>query len=334
MKKHIKLTPSERDEIAIWLAEKLSVREISRRLCRSVSTISDEVKRNSRNGVYSSISAQFISEKRNKNSRKFNARKDKWIFDYTEDKLKQGWSPEQISGRLNKDQGKHIVCHETIYRYIYSPESKHKNLTEYLVRNHKNRSRKKYNWLPRRGIQGKVSIHDRPEYINNKQQFGHWETDAVEGKNHNMGIQTMLERKTRFYDAHLMDNIDSVNGFKAQKLLLNKHPKQATLSVTLDNGKENYDHRKLNDVGVDTYFCDPYSSWQKGSNENHNGILRRYIPKGSDLSNLSQFELDSIIKEINNRPRKCLNYEKPKEAFTRELKSIKLANCIKCSDSR
>lgn len=333
MTKHNKLTPYERDKIALWMAEKNSLNDIAKLLGRSVSTISDEISRNSKDGVYSSISAQVLSEERISRSRKRNSKKPDWVYAYVEDKLKLGWSPEQISGRLRRKYGKPIIRFETIYRYIYHPDNEDKNLKEYLVRHHKHRCRKKYNWLPARGIQGKVSIHDRPDKINDKSQFGHWETDVVEGKGHVMGIQTMLERKTRYYDAKLMDNIDSINGFKAQKDLLEKHPKQAALSVTMDNGRENYDHRKLNDLGIDTYFCDPYASWQKGSNENHNGILRRYIPKKTDLTTVSQTELNWILQDINSKPKKCLDFETPKEAFTRELASIKLSRKVKCSDS-
>lgn len=330
MKKHNKITAEERDKISVWLAEKQSLRNIGKLLGRSVSSISDEVKRNTRDGVYSAISAQSMSEFRARDCRRRNPRKDRWILDYAEDKLRNGWTPEQIAGRLKRDYGEKVVCHETIYRYIYSPENREKNLKEYLVRQHRYRSRKRYNWLPRRGIQGKVSIHDRPDEINTKQVFGHWETDAVEGRNHDGGIQTLLERKTRYYTGKLVENIDSINGFKAQSTILSKYPKQATLSVTMDNGKENYDHRKLNELGINTYFCDPYCSWQKGSNENHNGILRRYIPKKTDLKTLSQDELDWILEDINSKPRKCLDYETSHEAFTRELNSIK----FKCSDSR
>lgn len=326
-----KLTPKERDKISVWLAEKQSLREISRCLNRSVSTISDEIKRNSINGIYQAISAQEISVERNRNSRKQNPRKHVWITNYVVDKLRSGWSPEQIAGRLKRENnGKSIICHETIYQLIYSTEKKQERLSQYLVRNHKYRGRKKYNWLPRRGIAGRVSIHKRPQNANNKRNFGHWETDIVEGRNHIGGIQTMLERKTRFYQALLVENIDSVNGLKAQNMLLLKYPKLAKLSVTMDNGRENYDHKKLNEIGIKTYFCDPYSSWQKGSNENHNGILRRYIPKKTDLKTVSQPELNSILEEINNRPRKCLKYETSSEAFKRELKSIKFR---KCSDS-
>ncbi len=326
-----KLTPKERDNIAIWLAEKHTIREISRRLNRSVSTISDEVKRNSLSCGYQAITAQEISTRRNKCSRKHNARKSVVITNYVVDKLRSGWSPEQIAGRLKKENnGKTIICHETIYQLIYASDNKSEKLVQYLTHHHRYRSRKGCNWLPRRGINGRVSIHKRPEYINNKHVFGHWETDVVEGSKHSGGMQTMLERKTRYYRAKIIPNIDSTNGLNAQKAILSKYPLEATKSVTMDNGKENYDHKKLNDVGIKTYFCDPYCSWQKGSNENHNGILRRYIPKKTDIKTVTQLELDSILEEINNRPRKCLKYETSAEAFRRELKSIKLR---KCSDS-
>lgn len=330
MKNHNKITAEERDKIAVWLAEKVTLREIGRRLGRSVSSISDEVKRNSKDGLYTAISAQYLSDTRASYGRSQNSRKASWVYTHVENRLREGWTPEQIAGRLKRDWKRKVVCHETIYRYIYCPENADKNLKEYLVRHHKYRSRKRYNWLPYRGIQGKVSIHDRPSEIDTKQVFGHWETDVVEGRNHAGGIQTALERKTRYYTGKLIDNIDSINGFKAQSEMLSKYPKRARLSVTMDNGRENYDHRKLNELGIATYFCDPYCSWQKGSNENHNGILRRYIPKKTDLKTLSQGELNLILEDINNKPRKCLDYETAKEAFTRELNSIK----SECSDSQ
>jgi len=326
-----KLKPYERDKIAVWLAEKHSIRNISRWLNRSVSTISDEVRRNSVDGIYQAILAQELCEKRNRTSRRLNPKKSKRLINHVTDKLRSGWSPEQIAGRLKRENnGKSVICHETIYQLIYLAENKAEKLSQYLVRHHKHRSRKRYNWLPRRGIPGRISIHERSDEINRKDVFGHWETDAVEGRGHSGGAQTMLERKTRYYQAKLMKYINSACGVEAQKSMLLKYPKKARLSVTMDNGRENFDHRKLNEIGINTYFCDPYSSWQKGSNENHNGILRRYIPKKTDLRKVTQEELDAILEEINNRPRKCLGYETPNEAFKRELKSIKFR---KCSDS-
>lgn len=318
---HKKIDFQERQLIELWLQNDQSIRTIARQLARSPSSISDEISRNEEVGGYHALAAQTKSERRMCASRSKNALKKDWIIDYVVSKLRCGWSPEQIAGRLKRNHSKTIICHESIYRYIYAhPE---RNLTQYLVRYHKRRSRKPANWLPRRGIQVRVSIHDRPEEINHKTTFGHWELDAVEGKNHSGGIITALERKTRYYDAVKIPAIDSEYGIWAQTKLLTKHPRRATKSATFDNGRENYNHRKLNHQGIKTYFCDPYASWQKGSNENHNGILRRYIPKKTDFTSFTQAELNAIIEEINNRPRKCLKWETPSEAFNRELQLVK-----------
>lgn len=329
MKKINKLKAWERDQISIMLASGASFRLIASRLGRSVSSIHAEVKRNSVHGEYQSIKAQELSQKRNCGSRRLNPLKNKEIYSYVYDKLRCGWSPEQIAGRLKRDHGgQTIICHETIYRYVYSNEGKQKKLHEYLVRQH----RKRRPWYGRklytRGIPYRVSIAQRPEEINNRSIFGHWETDVVEGRAHSGGIQSMLERKTRFYDGRLLINIDSEYGEKAQKEMLMKYPQGARQSLTLDNGRENFNHHKLiRDLGINTYFCDPHCPWQKGSNENHNGILRRYIPKKTDLTTITQTELNFILEEINNRPRKCLGYETPAEAFKRELKCYQLTGC-------
>ena len=311
----------ERQQIDFLLKHHVSIREIARQLKRSASSISSEIKRNGSNHGYFAISAQVSSEKRISKSRKVNAKKDNVIWDYVIDKLRCGWSPQQIAGRLKREQGKTVICHETIYQYIYNyPEKK---LAQYLVKNHKKRRKRdsKYNY--RRGIANRVSIHDRPEEINDKSQFGHWEIDSVEGKKGTGAVSTALERKTRYYLAQKVPTMDSEDGILAQKKILTSFPKEARLSATFDNGKENYNHEKLRRIGTKTYFCDPYSSWQKGSNENHNGILRRYIPKKTDFTTFSQQELDEIIEEINNRPRKCLDYETSSEAFSRELQLVK-----------
>lgn len=312
----------ERQIIELWLHNNQTLRDIARELGRSPNSISSEIKRNSDKSGYHAISAQVRSEKRMSKAQSGKARKDDWIWNYVIGKLRYGWSPEQIAGRLKRESGgKTIICHESIYRYIYAHPDK--GLSEYLVRNHKRRKRKYTNWLPRRGISGRVSIHDRPEEVNQRNTFGHWELDVVEGKHHTGAAVTALERKTRYYQALKIPVIDSEVGIWAQKKLLTKYPLAATKSATFDNGKENYNHRELNHLGIKTYFCDPYCSWQKGANENHNGILRRYIPKKTDFSTFTQEELNFILEEINNRPRKCLNYETSSEAFTRELQYAK-----------
>lgn len=332
MIKKTKITPEERDEIASLLASKTSLRSIAKQLGRSVSSISEEVKRNSLNGKYAALLAQELSEQRNTASRSSNPLKSPVIYSYVCDKLRSGWSPEQIAGRLKRDNGnKQVICHETIYRYIYSKDGKEKNLTEYLVRHHSRRRKWHTRHLYRRGIVNRTSIRLRPKEVEGRKTFGHWETDVVEGRAHQNGIQTLLERKTRYFQAKLLERIDSEYGVAAQRAMLQQFPHQARQTVTMDNGKENYNHHKLTRwLGVQTYFCDPYCSWQKGANENHNGVLRRYIPKKADLTELTQEDLDAIIEEINQRPRKCLGYETPEEAFSRELK---LSTMHKCSDS-
>lgn len=305
------------------MASGVSQRNIARKLGRSFSSINYEIHNNSHHGAYQPILAQHLSRERGLKSQRQRALKNPRIWDYVVEKLRCGWSPEQIAGRLRKrNYGKTVICHETIYKYIYSSKGKEENLREYLVRAHKKRYPKHGRKSYRRGIANRVSIDLRPKTINTRKTFGHWEADVVEGRGHSGGIQTLLERKTRFYQARLMPKIDSEFGIKAQKKMLARFPPNARQTVTFDNGKENYNHQQLyRDLGIKTYFCDPYSAWQKGSNENHNGILRRYIPKKTDLTSVPQWELDFIIEEINNRPRKCLEYETPKEAFKKELKT-------------
>jgi len=320
-KHHINAT--ERDQIGVLLASGFSQRNIARKLNRSFSSINYEIHRNSQNGEYHPIQADYLSRERSRINQRQRARKDPRIWYYVIDKLRSGWSPEQIAGRLKKkNHGKTIVCPETIYKHVYSPEGRKENLKEYLTRSHKRRYPKHFRKAYGRGIPHRVNISLRPEVINTRKEFGHWEADVVEGKNHEGGIQTLLERKTRYYQAKLMANIDSEYGVRAQKKMLSKYPVNARKSVTFDNGRENYNHEQLQrDLNIKTYFCDPYAAWQKGANENHNGILRRYIPKKSDLSTLPQWELDLIIEEINNKPKKCLKYQTPKEAFEQELKT-------------
>lgn len=321
-----KLKPEERDQIALLLAQGSSLRGIAKTLGRSSSTICEEVKRNSIGSKYKSIADQKLSEQRNFSCRRTNPLKDPKIYAYVFEKLRCGWSPEQIAGRLKRENhNKSVIVHETIYRFIYSKEGFKRKLFEYLVRHHYKRRNWHSRYLYRRGIANRVSIRLRPKEVEKRKSFGHWEGDVVEGKAHVMGIQTLLERKTRFYQAVILPKIDSEYGVRAQRDILLRFPKEVRKTLTLDNGKENYNHQKLVQwLGLQTFFCDPYCAWQKGSNENHNGVLRRYIPKKASLTDFCQTDLDAIIEEINQRPRKCLGYETPEEAFTRELKLIKI----------
>lgn len=322
------ITAAERDQIGVWLASGVSISGIAGRLGRSKSSVSYEIRVNSRGGMYQPILANHLSQQRNVASRKTNAAVDPGVWAYVIDKLRSGWSPEQIAGRLkNKHHGQPVISYETIYRYIYGPAGRRENLREYLPRAHKKRYPRHFRRAYGRGIANKVNISLRPEEVNQRLVFGHWEADVVEGKGHTGGIQALLERKTRYYQAKLMPKIDSEYGIRAQKGLLSKLPGEARISVTFDNGKENYNHEQLQrDLGTQTFFCDPYCSNQKASIENQNAILRRYIPKKTDLTGVKQWELDLILEEINNRPRKCLDFATPKEAFHHELKTVLSSN--------
>lgn len=301
----------------------LGIKRIGRILDRSFVTISRELHRNSFQGRhYVAINAhnKAISRKAKANSHPKVAR-TRWLEKYIRFKLQSGWSPEQISGRLELECGKPVICHETIYNYIYQESNRQDGLVEYLARHHKKRRK----WSGRRVHRGqiirRVSIHLRPEEINNRSEFGHWEDDTVEGKAHKESLHTTLERLSRFYLARKITRIASEENITAQKHIFTKLPAFSRLSVTHDNGRENHLHYQLTDeLGMQTYFADPYSSWQRGSNENANGILRRYFPKGTDFSKVSQGEIDEVVNEINSKPRKCLGYNTAQEVFDLNLK--------------
>lgn len=321
---HRKLTAQERDMIAVWIGGGIKLREIARRLGRSVSTISDEIRRNNYQGNYVAIHAQSVSDTRKINARKRHPLKDNVTYAYVLGKLESGWSPEEIAGRLKRKTGVTIICHETIYAFIYAEENREKKLFEYLPRKQKKRKKQSGRKVHRSHIPDRVSIHERPEAVNNRIVFGHWEGDTVEGKGHRDGIHTEAERVSRIFAAIKVEKITSEITIQAQEKIFASLPEKARKSTTLDNGKENHLHMQLKKLHMATFFADPYSSWQRGTNEYHNGLLRRYLPKGTSFADLTQEELDDIVWEINNRPRKCLGYQTPQEVFD---------SYLMCSDS-
>jgi len=314
---HSKLNQTEREQLARWKAEGISNKECGRRLKRDRSTIGRELKRN-RYGEsgYEPLNAQYQADERKQKA--WTAKqplKSKWIYSYVIEKLIEGWSPEQIAGRLAIEEKNQVLCHETIYQYIYSKKNKEKKLWEYLPRKQKRRKKQHGRSSQRVHIPNRVSIHERAEEVNQRMIFGHWEGDTIEGKGHKDGIHTEVERISRFLMAERVSSISSEETAKVQLEMFESLPEEARVSTTLDNGRENHLHTVLNIIGMDTYFADPYSSWQRGTNENTNGLVRRYIPKKTPLQNLSHQELQDIVDEINNRPRKVLHYLTPAEVF-------------------
>ncbi|MCL5959421.1 MAG: IS30 family transposase [Chloroflexi bacterium] len=317
---HKKLSPEERDRIALMRGRGESIRNIAVFIGRSASTISDELKRNSLNsGEYVAIHAQGRANERKARGRKRHPLKNETVYAYVIEKLREGWSPEQIAGRLKKENGETVICHETIYRFIYSEQGKKMGLSEYLPCKRTKRRRKRGRKVHRSRIPDRVSIRERPIEASSRVEFGHWEGDTVEGRGHKDGIHTEVERVSRLTLAVKVKQVSSELTIEAQKAMFAPLPAEARKSTTLDNGRENHRHMELAELGMTTYFADPYSSWQRGSNEYHNGLLRRYLPKGSSFEDLDNDELADIVSEINDRPRKVLGFNTPQEVYNRCL---------------
>lgn len=326
MKKATKITAQERDLIAVLYSKGLTKRQIAKRLGRHHTSIVREINRNSFIGksgkYYVAIHAQAKAKNRTVDARKRHQLKNPAVYSYVLEKLRWGWSPEQIVGRLKRDNnGQTIICHETIYRFIYSTENKDKRLWEYLPWKRTKRRKKHDRLVQRCRIPNRVSIHDRPALINQRLQFGHWEGDSVIGRRKTGRIiHTQVERKTRYLKANLVGSLAAAATALTQLSLFINLPPKARRSTTLDNGLEFADHEVLKQtLNLNTYFADPYCSCQRGTNEYHNGLLRRYLPKGMDFNQLNQPELDEIVNEINSKPKKVLQYKTANEAFTEEL---------------
>lgn len=241
------------------------------------------------------------------------------LVDWVLSALRRGWTPEEISGRLPvefPDDARMRVGVETLYAWIYSPQRRDRQLWQYLPRGHKKRRRRSGRKVHSERIKWRTSIHDRPAEVCDRVQFGHWESDSVLGVRGTGALHTTVERRSRFLHAAKLPGPTAQATLDAQIGFYQALPTHAVASVTVDNGSEFAFHYQLADtLGIPTYFADPYSAWQRGTNEHFNGRIRKYLPKGSSFENLTQAELNEFITEINNRPRKILGWATPAEVF-------------------
>jgi IS30 family transposase len=228
-------------------------------------------------------------------------------------KLKLGWSPEQIAGRLKLEDRGFSVSHETIYKFVYSQEGQQQGLPLLLSRRKLKRTTK-YGRKPRQShIPDTASISQRPKVIEKRKRIGHWEGDLVVFSSlRSANVTTLVERKSRYIKLVHNHNKYTKSVISGIQNALKDIPAQYRKTITFDRGTEFASYRQL---GITTYFCNPHSPWQKGSNENFNGRLRRYLPKSYNHHNLSQTLLDQISEKMNNQPRKCLGYNTPAEIF-------------------
>jgi IS30 family transposase len=317
------ITEKERYVICHLKMAGFSLREIGRRLGRDHTSIMREINRNrptyADDAVYWYTATQAIADERMHKARSHCRQKHQPLVNYVEDKLRLDWPPEAISARLRLDygdDGQMRISHETIYRWVYLDASLDGDLRNHLRRRHKKRRRQTRYGSGRRFIPGRVSIDDRPAIVGTRERFGDWEGDTVEGAKGTGCLATHVERKSRYLlAAKLLDKKAATMNAQSIKAFC-KIPKSMRLTLTLDNGKEFSQFKELESkTGLSVYFADPYSAWQRGTNENTNGLLRHYFPKGIDFQKVSEEELRLIIKKINHRPRKCLNYRTPHDVF-------------------
>lgn len=319
---YVQLTSQERYVIYHLKLYRLSLREIGRRLGRSHATISRELRRNGpvvASWVYWHEGAHQKALLRRTEPRHYRRRGHAPLVRYVEQGLRAEWSPDVIAAKLkidypNDDRMRASI--ETIYRWVYRDAKQGGQLFNCLCRYHKKRRRQHRYGTGRGLIPGRVGIEMRPDVVAARRRFGDWEGDTVEGAKGSGNITTHVERKSRYLIAGKLINKTATVTAKAASTAFRRVPKSLRRTLTLDNGKEFARFKDIEkDTGLTVYFADPYSAWQRGTNENTNGLLRRYFPKGMDFRAVTDKTLAEAVKKLNHRPRKCLDYRTPHEVF-------------------
>jgi transposase, IS30 family len=322
------LSLAEREEIAVGLAAELSYQEIGRRLGRPASTVSREVGRNSTRGRYRyrAVAAQVRAEERARRPKPAKLAVNGELRQWVQRKLKKNWSPEQISARLAvefPDRAEMRVSHETIYQalYVQGRGALRRELAKHLRTGRALRKPRRKEGERRGKLQDMTMIGDRPAEADDRAVPGHWEGDLIEGKGGKSQIGTLVERTTRYVMLAAMPDGKGAEAFAAAVTpVIAGLPGSLRRSLTWDQGKEMALHKKIAvAAGIKIYFADPHSPWQRPANENTNGLLRQYFPKGSDLSEVPPERLAEVAAELNGRPRKVLGWKTPAEAMAEFL---------------
>ncbi len=321
--RHLSIEEREKIQELIW--QKKSIRSISEVLGRSTSSIAREIKKNkASNNMYTPRLANERALKKRKCRGRTLRLKSMFIRRYVIDHLKKGYSPEQIAGRLEFEHHESI-SHEAIYQYIYSQADRqgwgqmkkaYHDLRPYLKRRHKRRIAKGMRRCQRIFKPMGISIEQRPKEVEKRKIIGHWEGDSVVSKKSKYGLNTLVERKTGLV---FITRIDDGTAKETTNAVIERFkylPEEYRRTLTLDNGKENFGYKEMQDqLHISCYFAHPYSSWERGTNENTNGLIRWYFPKGTDFETISKEDIQRVEMALNNRPRKRLGWRTPLEAF-------------------
>lgn len=315
-------TPEERGKIELLAKQGKSYTAIARELGRHRTSVSRELRRNSGASEYRAEKAQQRYGERRKACRpKSKLGVDCPLRDYVADKIAlEKWTPELVAGRLARDYPGDVtmrVSHETIYRAIYTNGHYLDFLREALPQARRKRRRRGQGKRRRGpGIPNRVGIRERPKSVETREEIGHWEGDTVVGKGQDGFIVTLVERRSRLLVAGKTMTKRASEVGQAVADALQDRPVSWIKTLTLDNGTEFTEHGSFGQyLGLSVYFADPYSAYQRGSNEQVNGLIRRTLPKGTSFRDLDPQVLDNIVEQINNRPRKCLDYRTPNEVF-------------------
>ena len=323
------LALAEREEISRGVMASLSVRTIAGSLGRAPSTVSREIGRNGGRRAYRASAADQAAWHRATRPKRCKLAQNPALARVVADKLQLEWSPRQVAGwlkRMYPDDETQQVSHETIYRtlFIQARGALKKELLQHLRRTRAMRRSRRYTQkaADRGRITETVSIRERPAEAKDRAVPGHWEGDLFFGSN-NSQIATLVERQTRYLMLARAAGKDTETVVNALIKQAHKLPRELYRSLTWDRGKEMADHQRFSlATDVKVYFCDPQQPWQRGSNENTNGLLRQYFPKGMDLSDINQNRLNGVARRLNERPRETLNFETPAERFSQCVASI------------
>jgi len=328
MHKQIYKQLDQKDRGRIFLLKKkgMTNSEIAKKLGRNKSTIGRELCRNTHQKLH-----QYLPDtaERKANKRKEQGRKERYVEKLPILKkkitrlLEMGWSPDLIAGRLKRTEQLYLN-QESIYQFIYSLEGRKQNLRQYLRRAHRIRRKKNGRKHQKDSkIPNRVDINKRPKVVEKRQQFGHWEGDNVVYNHHRRALSTTVERKTR--KVMIFRPRDQTAQAKAHHTIRRYRalPQGAMRTMTYDNGLEAAAHETVTAaIGMKFYFAKTYSSWQRGTNENRNGLVRFYLPRDTNLDKVSSVQIRRVENQINNRPMKCLRYQTPNEAFANEMSKL------------